>query len=316
MSRSIFVALLVGTTAIAACSESPGPQASAPPVPGDDGSPGGPDTPGPDPDPAPGPTPDPPWQWVPPVVPTTSPACGTAQPAAVGASYATASGRSFHVWGPPQYDPNVRYPVVVAYHGWYADGKGHQSWFEMEKSVNGEAFVVYPDSDGPTWDTSGTKDLAFFDDMIKQLGETYCINPARVLAFGFSYGGRFVSHLACKRAGWVKAAAIGAAGYGGDGQKCGRVPVLFSHRTSDPDELIAWGRTAEQNWTTINGCSADTDVSDAAMNCATHRSCSAPGSVTFCEDTHVFEPPAPANWNHTVRDIYRAYTFQWFKALP
>ncbi len=273
----------------------------------------------------PGPPPEPEYVWVAPKVATTSAACGTAMPDAVKVTYTTPAGRKFHVWGPTGYDPTKTYPVVVVYHGWYSTGDGHQTWFKMEENTQSEAFVVYPDSSGPLWDTNGATDLVFFDDMIKQLGETYCINPSRVLAFGFSFGGIFANHLACKRAGYVKALAVGSGNWGGDGQKCGRLPVLVTSRTDDKDEPPANGRNAASRWTALNKCSAMTDSAvvftekdelnvDVDATCITQRGCTAPGSVSFCEDKlHI-------NWNpdydHTVRPRFQKYVYSWFKALP
>jgi poly(3-hydroxybutyrate) depolymerase len=262
--------------------------------------------------PPPGPPPEP--EWVAPNVAITSPACGTAQPRAIGMKYTTPSGRTYHVWGPSNYDPNKTYPVVMTFHGWYADGAAHEAWFKMEDYTEDEAFVVYPDAVAGLWDLAGTTDLVFFDDMVKQIGETYCINPSRILGFGFSYGGRFMSHLGCKRAGYVKAISLGAAGGANDG-KCGRLPVLVTARTADTDELPAWGKAASQNWAALDKCAMATTVSDATMNCVSHPGCKTPGDVTFCEDTF-FDPNWPKDWNHTVRETYRSFTWKWFKALP
>lgn len=259
---------------------------------------------------------EPPWVWEPPVVPTSSAACG-GEAAAIpaGTTFTTPAGRTFHVYGPSPYDPNVTYPVVLTYHGWYANGPDFRDWFRMDEYVESRAFVVYPDSSGPTWDLAGTRDLEFFDEMVAQLGSTYCINPARVFALGFSYGGKFANHLGCKRAGWVKAISVGGGSWGGDGQRCGRLPVLVTHRTHDPDELIAWGRTAAANWGNIQQCGSGTDVTNEALNCTTRRGCLGPGDVTFCEDTF-FDASWPSSWNHTVREPYRAYTWQWFDSQP
>jgi polyhydroxybutyrate depolymerase len=262
------------------------------------------------------------------VVATTSAACGVARGQAIHEDFTTPGGRTFHVWGPSGYNENKTYPVVIAFHGWYADGAAHESWFKMEDYVDNAAFVVYPDAVGGLWDLGGDSDLVFFDEMVKQLGQTYCINPSRVFGFGFSYGGKFMNHLGCKRAGYVKAISVGDGSDGGDGLSCGRLPVLFTNRTVDNNELVAWGRAASANWVTLNGCSAATTISDGppsaapvggtadkTQNCVTHASCAAPGTVTFCEDSW-FDPSWPTDWNHTVRDVYRAYTWRWFNALP
>jgi polyhydroxybutyrate depolymerase len=218
------------------------------------------------------------------------------------------------VWGPANYDPNVRYPVVLALHGWYADGPGHEAWFKLEDYTNNEALVVYPDAVGGLWDLVGNTDIAFFDDLVKQLGETYCINPASVLAFGFSYGGKFANHLGCRRAGNVKAIVVGDGSGGGDGQHCGRLPVLVTVRTHDTDERPEWGKAVAQSWSQLNQCGALSTTPDE-LNCVAYSTCKSPGAVTFCEDTF-FEPTWPVAWNHTVRERYREFAWKWFKALP
>ena len=257
-------------------------------------------------------------EWVPPKVATTSAACGVAQGDAVGAAHTTPSGRTYSVWGPPSYDPNKTYPVVMMFHGWQSTGPGFQGWFQQDKYVEGEAFVVYPSAINGLWDLNGNTDLVFFDEMVKQLGETYCINPSRILGFGFSYGGKFANHLGCKRAGYVKAISVGDGSWGGDGQKCGRLPVLVTHRTKDTDEIIAWGRDVAKAWTGLNQCAAASVTSSAEMNCVSQSACKNPGGVTFCEDTYAYPPEwnFPASYDHTVREPYRLYTWQWFKALP
>lgn len=328
MRRSLLLAPLAVLGVLAACSD----DGSSPPKAPTDNQPT-PGTSSGDPVPTPtatattppGPPPEPEWVWEAPKVATTSPACGTAMPDAVKVTYTTPAGRSFHVWGPTTYDPTKTYPVVLVYHGWYSNGLGHQTWFKMEENTQNEAFVVYPDSDGPLWDLYGTKDHVFFDEMIKQLGETYCINPSRVLAFGFSYGGIFANQLACKRAGYVKALAVGEGNFIGNNQKCGRVPVLVTSRTDDKDEPPANGKNAAANWVGINKCAAMTDSAvvftekddlgnDVDATCISHRGCMGPGTVSYCEDKlHIDWNP---DYDHTVRPAFQKYVYSWFKALP
>jgi polyhydroxybutyrate depolymerase len=270
----------------------------------------------------PGPTTNPPGPppggWTSPVLPTTSPGCGAARGDAAGVGSTTAKGRGFHVWGPSGYDKTRAYPVVLMFHGIQTDGLGFQSWFKMEDYVNNEAFVVYADADRGYWDVDGDTDLLFFDDLVKQLGETYCINPSRVFGFGFSWGAFFVHHLGCNRAGYVHAIAAGEGGFGGSASSCGRLPVLITHRPADTNEILAHGEAAAAQWVTLDGCSATT-TSDAAMNCTIHGACQAPGTpVTFCKDTSDMTgiPGYDPSWDHTVRETYRAFTWSWFKALP
>ena len=254
-------------------------------------------------------------EWKPPVLPTTSPACGTARNNVKGETFTTPGGRKFHVWAPSNYDENTRYPVALVYHGWYTQGPPFQSWFKMNEQVGNDGITVFPDAAGNFWDLDGTSDLTFFDEMVKQLGETFCINPSRILGFGFSFGGKFMNTLGCKRAGYVKAISVGAGSTGGNVLGCGRLPVLMTHRTKDPDELIGWAYQNRDVWRSLNGCSAQSAPSNASLNCVAFQGCKTPGTLEFCEDTW-FDPSWPSEWNHTVREPYREYTWNWFKNLP
>ncbi len=319
---------LLATVALPACSS----DTAAPPAPqptttaSGDGTSGGDPTPAPT-DPTTPTTPTTPPtepEWTPPVVATTSSGCGTPRADAYQVDYTTPGGRTFHVWGPKNYDANKTYPVVMVFHGIEASGVAHESWFKMEDYTNSEAFVVYPDAAGANayWDVSGDSDLVFFDQMVKQLGETYCINPSRVLGYGFSYGGYFADHLGCKRAGYVKAIAVGEGGTVGH-SKCGRVPVLITTRTHDTNEPPSHGVGVETAWTATETCGAagastpqtDSNSGENMGYCRVHASCKTPGTLTYCEDTS-FDASWPTDWNHTVREYYRTFTYQWFKALP
>jgi hypothetical protein len=268
-------------------------------------------------------TPDagPPPEWTPPVLPTRSGGCGIARADANGVLYTTPSGRTFHVWGPPNYDKDKAHNVVYTYHGIQTNGLDFESWFKMEDYVQDEAFVVYPDAAGGYWDLGGDSDLTFFDEMSKMMNDTYCTDPSRAFGFGFSYGGIFMNRLGCKRAGYVKAISIGD-GSGNPGTSCGRLPVLFTARTADQNETVAGARADAAHWQTVNGCTAATTVSNASMNCVSNTSCKAPGALTFCEDTFRYSdypsqyPEYDPSWDHTVREPYRAFTYSWFAALP
>ena len=327
MRRSLLLSTVFTLFTLAACSSdppapSPQPSGTAPVTPANpDGTPKATPTATTTTTPTP-PKPEP--EWVAPKVDTTSSGCGTARADAVHVDLTTPGGRTYHVWGPTGYDPTKTYPVVMVFHGIQASGAAHESWFQMEHYTQNEAFVVYPDAAGANayWDVDGDTDLVFFDEMIKQLGETYCINPSRVLGFGFSYGGHFADHLGCARAGYVKAIAIGDGGPGGPALHCGRLPVLITTRVLDTNEYEAYGKNAFNRWMTLDSCTADSDKTLQSDNgedmgyCTTQRSCKNPGGLTFCEDPSAFPAGSPPDWNHTVREYYRAYTYSWFKALP
>ena len=238
--------------------------------------------------------------------------CALAAPGPVGATMTTSSGRTFHVWGPPSYDPDHSYPVVLTFHGWKSNGRDFEKWFKMEDHVGAAAFTVYPDSKAGTWDFGGTSDLDFSSDILEALADAYCIDLARVLAFGFSYGARFVHHLGCKRPNLVRAIVAGAGGWDKE-TDCTPMPVLVIHRTHDDDQVISMGKAAGVRWSKVDGCS-DAVTEPDRYGCFAYRGCKA-GAVTFCEDRH-YDPKWQRSWNHTVRDEYRDLAWNWFTALP
>lgn len=240
-------------------------------------------------------------------------ACGTVRAPARGIAHATPSGRRFHVWTPTTYDGTKPLPLVFAVHGWYSNGRDFQKWFKLEEHTDDAAVVVYPDSKTHVWDIGGTTDLEFFDAMIDGLTAAYCIDRSRVFALGFSYGGKMVHHLGCKRSDRFKAISVGDGSWAEGTPKCGRLPVLVTHRTRDDDELIAWGKDAAQRWAGVNGCGPDVETTDAAHGCVAWRGCTEP--VVFCEDTY-FNEAWPHEWNHTVREDYLRLTWRWFASLP
>lgn len=240
-------------------------------------------------------------------------------PQASGTTYTTPSGRTFHVYSPANYDASKTYPVVLAYHGWQTEGPDFEAWFKMEEQVNGEAFVVYPDAVNGYWDLQGDTDVTFFDDMVKMLGDTYCIDPSHIMGLGFSYGAYFMNILGCKRAGYVKAIMLGDGGWAGDGTSCGRLPVLVVVRTMDTEEPPSHGQVADRQWASLNKCTPNaTQPTNTDLNCSAQMGCSSPGQLSFCTDTSSLAdiPGYDPSWDHTVRPQYQAYGYQWFKALP
>ncbi len=247
-----------------------------------------------------------------------SPGCGKPKPVAAGALVATASGRTFRVHPPRAYDPGSAYPVLFAFHGIDSNGGELAERFKIEDHVMGEAIVVYPDArktsyGGTAWELGGDKDINAFDEVRSAVAQGYCVDVSRMYAMGFSYGGKFINSLACKRPGVLRAVSSSESSWGNANEStCKPMPVLVTHRTADPDELLQWGRTAADTWARIDGCEGPnaTDVTDLAHGCVDYRHCKT--SVTFCEDKY-----ENASWskaaNHTIREEYIDLIWSWLR---
>jgi poly(3-hydroxybutyrate) depolymerase len=264
------------------------------------------------------------------VVATTSPGCNKGGAAADFAERKLASGRNYYVVTPANYDPARPYHVMVAFHGWYSNAKAfHDGFMPAEKMlVNGEmdgpkspnTFVVFANAaDGTNGQWNWSADLGYFDELIAAVGTEYCVNPSKVFAWGHSYGGKFLNELGCRRAGYVKAIGIANGSDGSNYQGCGRLPVIFTHRTRDPEERIGWAKGAWARWQGVNECTGPVAPSPLGMGCEMHTSCKAPGAGVFCTETWDGLKDVPGyqpDWEHGPQPGYVKLAYDWFAALP
>ena len=217
--------------------------------------------------------------------------------------------RHFYVWGPR--DDGHEKPIVLAFHGWGSNGRQFESWFGYEKYVEDGAYVVYPDSEGDHWDYAGGRDIGFVTSIIERMAATYCVDTTRVLAVGFSYGGRFVNHLGCRAPSLVRGIVIAGSRWDAGETSCIQpMPVLVVHRTHDKTMPIKGGRDAAERWAKIDSCKGTEPI---ANGCLAWNGCEA-GAVTFCEDVH-YDPEWPSSWNHTMRESYELLAWRWFEQL-
>ncbi|MEM7409608.1 MAG: hypothetical protein AAF430_05135 [Myxococcota bacterium] len=99
------------------------------------------------------------------------------------------------------------------------------------------------------------RDLAFFDALLADVSQRYCIDPRRVMSTGYSNGGSFTNLLGCLR-GDVLAAIAPVAGSGPllDTTCQQPLPALVQH--DERDKLIPFqvGVTSFAHWAHNNAC--------------------------------------------------------------
>ena len=150
--------------------------------------------------------------------------------------------REYLVHLPAGYRPDRPWPLVLAFHGRKGTGDDVESYSGIDTLP---AVAVYPKGlpgpDGETsWqgapETAGADDVGFVADLLDRLGDTLCLDPARVYATGKSEGGGFTALLACRMSGRIAAfATVSGAFYPGTGCAAGPpVPLLDLHGTADP----------------------------------------------------------------------------------
>ncbi len=150
---------------------------------------------------------------------TQSAGCSQGTAARAGLSTLTAKdgngkNRSYLLQAPPAYSAARSYPLIFVFHAAGGNSKQAYSWGLQGAPGASEAGIfVFPDgipfnNDGIGWDDSAAGyDLPFFDAMLKDVAGAYCVDLSRVFVAGFSWGGDFVTTLACRRGDAIRAVA-------------------------------------------------------------------------------------------------------------
>jgi hypothetical protein len=174
--------------------------------------------------------------------------------------------RGFAVRLPANYDKNKPYWLIFGFHwnggtskdvdtgGSNGYGMAH---FGLQKLSNNGAIFVAPQGLGNGWSNSGGQDLKFVDDMVKLIGDNYCVDTTHVLTNGFSYGGGMSYELACARAKVFRGAAIyeGAQLSGCDG---GNDPIALWQMVGLEDTVCPMSSATpiRDRFVRNNGCTA------------------------------------------------------------
>lgn len=251
--------------------------------------------------------------------------CGTAAPTgdlALTALDGAGVERSYFLHVPASYDGSRPLALVFAYHGAGGDENASRG-YGFEAAVGGDAILVYPrgvpfEGFGVGWnDRCGGYDMPFFDAMLAHVTSTYCIDRQRVFVAGFSWGGDYVTALACCRGDVIRAAAPASCsdefGNASDAQTYANLPcpttahpaIRFTHATTEDGAyaapLFATTSTLYRSW---NACSASSTATTPSP-CVAYDGCDE--TVVEC---------AYDGLGHATPSGWAADTWQFFDALP
>jgi polyhydroxybutyrate depolymerase len=148
---------------------------------------------------------------------------------------------------PPSYDPKKGTMLVLNFHGFTSNDWEQVLLTKMSAASDQKNFIVaYPDGVASSWNagdccgdawTNSVDDIVFVKDMLAKLEGSFCIDPKRVYATGFSNGGFFSHRLGCEMADTFAAVAPVSGVLGMDPSQCKPsrpIPVIDFHGTSDP----------------------------------------------------------------------------------
>jgi polyhydroxybutyrate depolymerase len=270
-----------------------------------------------------------PLPTAPPTTPTTHAAPATTTPAAnpsrsAGCGHTVATGtttlhptvarhrRLAIVHVPTRYRDTTPTPLVLNLHGSQSTARAQEGFSGMDATADAQTFVVaYPQGgissgSGFEWNVPGQPlfgggavpagspdDVAFLEQLVGQLGQTYCVDRTRVDVTGFSGGARMASQLGCDASSVFAAVApVSGLRFPRPCLSTRPVPVVSFHGTADPvDPYNGNGQaywtysvqTAAARWGAHNGCAEmpTTALVSGGVGRTTYGSCAANAPVVL-----------------------------------
>ena len=150
--------------------------------------------------------------------------------------------RRYLLYVPESYNPEHLTPLVINVHGlvqWPANQMRVSQWNALADQRG--FIVVYPSGTGfpLRWRVTDEpeKEIAFFSDLISQLGQEYKIDTSRIYVNGLSNGGGMTLLLACSLSERITAVGLVAGAFQSmceDNTQRRPVPAIFFHGEEDP----------------------------------------------------------------------------------
>ena len=161
--------------------------------------------------------------------------------------------RTYQVHTPPNYDPSVRYPVVINFDGIEGSGNRIEAYSGMDSLP---AIAIYPDSlpgksgftawQGAPYSLKGDYDTDFIRTMLDELPLNYCVDSGRVFAVGMSNGGGFAMLAACKLSDKIRAVAVVSGAFYESCRATERQPSVLAIHSSNDRQIPFGGSKARK----------------------------------------------------------------------
>jgi predicted esterase len=179
--------------------------------------------------------------------------------------------RTFMVKFPSSYDKANPYRLIFAMHcmgasaqdmyGNNARSDGAYNWYRLGNLATNVIFVALQGNSDGTW--NGQEDHTFFEDVLKCMKDTLCIDTTRVFSVGFSFGAMFTYSLSLSHQDQLRA-VVCFAPYDGviwlptNSHK----PIAFMQTTGMSDNTCGWSgaKGCATKHATDNGCNDPTTI--------------------------------------------------------
>lgn len=156
--------------------------------------------------------------------------------------------RSYQVHTPKDYDPSVKYPVVISFDGIEGSGSRMEGYSGIDALP---VIAVYPDSlvgaqgftawQGAPYSRKGTDDIAFIKAVLDDLPAKYCIDITRTFAVGMSNGGGFALLAGCELGDRIRAVATVSGAFYSACRNEQHTPSLLVVHSMQDKQVPFWG---------------------------------------------------------------------------
>lgn len=179
-------------------------------------------------------------------------------------------------------------PLVLSLHGYGEPRPQHERETGWPAFAAGHGFIVaFPQGVERRWDfAAGSPDVAWLKEVVADVSATWCVDPARVYAEGYSNGAMMVERLACDAAGTFAAVAAYAGASpsalgGGPCEPSRPIAVGVFQSLLDPISSYPVGVSNRDEWVARNACPAGTTEAGVLVEAARYAPCRAGVEVVW-----------------------------------
>lgn len=154
---------------------------------------------------------------------------------------------------------------------------------------------------GPDGDDAKTPELPYFDKVLAEALNDYCIDTKKVFVGGYSSGGWFSALMSCNRANVIRGVGWAAAGLQLNHDACsGPVAAIITRGVNDNGTPLAQTEAARDSLIMRNGCTTTTqpwlpgETMFNTSSCVEYQGCMPGYPVVWC--------PTPGGHTNTISD--------------
>lgn len=179
-----------------------------------------------------------------------------------------------------RYDPSRPTKLIVAWHGRTNSNAQLREYLHLDRVAGDNAIVVYPLGLPEWWPTRNwqngwdkaayLRDYTFFDTIVQELSQNYCINQDEIYVMWYSLGAWFANSLACARGDVIR--GLGSVWGSISRSVCsGPVEVMMMHHPDDNLASYAGGEAVRDWFLQSNRCDTTSAIpvvwASAKSNC-------------------------------------------------